>query len=272
VPLFSFRSEAAALAGTLAGSSGNERSTSFSAAEPSRQLLRTLSNSNHRRNAGALAAAGLLQMSPGLYLTTPPLLGKLLSKKARSQVPGSTAAAGPQYHHGRVPSHDSLASWEVSQLSVGSAATEQQQQQQQLDASSTCLTARSRAGSWDAAGQSGSAGSVWPLNAGHGRGSGDLSSWGVDEDAAAAPPAAAAAYDGTAAVTTPRSVQLHNDAVAVTPAAARLVAADAAFSSIGSSPAAGVSPVAGMPGGFGKILVRRRFARNLQPVALTIKR
>jgi hypothetical protein len=56
------------------------------------------------------------------------------------------------------------------------------------------------------------------------------------------------------------------------PAAARLTADVATFSSIGSSPAAGASPVAGMPSGFGKILVRRRFARNLQPVALTIKR
>ncbi|WIA19631.1 hypothetical protein OEZ85_005568 [Tetradesmus obliquus] len=243
-------------------------------AESPRQLLRTLSNSNHMRNAGALAAAGLLQMSPGLYLTTPPLLGKLLSKKARNfQGMGSAAAAaGPQCHHGRGPSHDSLASWEFSQLSVSSAAVEQLQQ---LDASGACLTERSRAGSWDATGQPGSAGSVWPIKPEHGKGTGALSSWGVDEDAAAAP--LAAVYGDPAAATRPAAVQLSSDAVAATPllspAAARLAAADAVFSSsMGSSPAAGASPVCGMPGGFGKILVRRRFARNLHPVALTIKR
>ncbi|WIA39905.1 hypothetical protein OEZ86_013347 [Tetradesmus obliquus] len=243
-------------------------------AESPRQLLRTLSNSNHMRNAGALAAAGLLQMSPGLYLTTPPLLGKLLSKKARNfQGMGSAAAAaGPQCHHGRGPSHDSLASWEFSQLSVSSAAVEQLQQ---LDASGACLTKRSRAGSWDATGQPGSAGSVWPIKPEHGKDTGALSSWGVDEDAAAAP--LAAVYGDPAAATKPAAVQLSSDAVAATPllspAAARLAAADAVFSSsMGSSPAAGASPVCGMPGGFGKILVRRRFARNLHPVALTIKR
>lgn len=282
-PLFSFRSEAAALAGALASNSGAVRRTADSptfratadnAAESPRQLLRTLSNSNHMRNAGALAAAGLLQMSPGLYLTTPPLLGKLLSKKARNfQGMGSAAAAaGPQCHHGRGPSHDSLASWEFSQLSVSSAAVEQLQQ---LDASGACLTERSRAGSWDATGQPGSAGSVWPIKPEHGKGTGALSSWGVDEDAAAAP--LAAVYGDPAAATRPAAVQLSSDAVAATPllspAAVRLAAADAVFSSsMGSSPAAGASPVCGMPGGFGKILVRRRFARNLHPVALTIKR
>jgi hypothetical protein len=277
-PLFSFRSEAAALAGTLASNSGGERATAGSAAEPSRQLLRTISNSNHRRNAGALAAAGLLQMSPGLFLTTPPLLGKLLSKKtAGFQMQGSSAAAAAaQYHHGRGPSHDSLASWEFSQLSVSSAAAaDQQQQLLQRDPSGTCLTAQSRAGSWGGSGQPASAGSVWPSHVEHCQGSGGLGSWGANGDAAAAAtfplvPSSSTACEDPAACS---HVHLGSDLAALrvlSPAAARLTA-DVAVS-IGSSPAVAASPVGGMPGGFGKILVRRRFARNLQPVALTIKR
>jgi hypothetical protein len=227
-------------------------------------------------------------MSPGLYLTTPPLLGKLLSKKAGFQVQGSNAAAGAQYHHGRGPSHDSVSGWEFSQLSVGSAAADQQQQQLQRDASASCLTAQSRAGSWGCSGQPASAGSVWPPHAEHRQGSGGLGTWAVNDDAAAAaataaaaaaavfPPVAsssAACEDPAAAAAARNDMHLASELATLqvlSPAAAR-VTADVAVS-IGSSPAVAASPVGGVPGGFGKILVRRRFARNLHPVALTIKR
>eukprot|EP00878_Enallax_costatus_P023444 GHUV01024937.1.p1 GENE.GHUV01024937.1~~GHUV01024937.1.p1 ORF type:complete len:258 (+),score=76.32 GHUV01024937.1:1152-1925(+) len=47
---------------------------------PNRGLHRSASTCTVQHSRGQLAAAGLLQMSPGVFVSTPPLLGKLLSK------------------------------------------------------------------------------------------------------------------------------------------------------------------------------------------------
>jgi len=69
------------------------------AAAPTAQLLRSISNLSSRAMlgsnsaAGALAAAGLLQLSPGCYVPTPALLEKLLCRAGTMRWPPSSAVA-----------------------------------------------------------------------------------------------------------------------------------------------------------------------------------
>lgn len=68
----------------------------WSSASPIRSLHRSASTLTLQPSRGQLAAAGLLQMSPGVFVSTPPLLGKLLSKNGRQM--GRRTVAGHAGH------------------------------------------------------------------------------------------------------------------------------------------------------------------------------
>lgn len=101
--LVSHRSDASAMAAVLSSRSPGSLSAAqgspgLAAAAPDQVLHRSVSTCSLPSKRGVLAAAGLLQMSPGVFVSTPALLEKLLSRNGRPPLAKRTVGCLSPHH------------------------------------------------------------------------------------------------------------------------------------------------------------------------------